>query len=192
MAERPDLPQIEIASQDDLWTWLDRNHAQQTSVLLVTWKKAAVAAYVGRDAVLDALIAYGWVDGRRYVHDDPKRTIQLISPRKPQPWADSYKRRAAKLEQEGRMHSAGRAVIASAKAAGLWDAAQDVDALAIPGDLAAGLGAHGAAKQFDQMAPSYRRNVLRWLSGAKRQETRDKRIGTIASYAARGEKVPQY
>ena len=60
----PDLEQVEVTSQAALWAWLETHHSQDASVLLVTWKKAAGETYVGRDAVLDALIAYGWIDGR--------------------------------------------------------------------------------------------------------------------------------
>lgn len=188
----PALCRVEIEAAQQLWDWLDSHHVQEDSILLVTYKKAAGARYVGREAVLDALIAYGWIDGRRYVHEDPERTMQLIGPRRQQVWAESYKRRAAQLEADGRMRASGSTAVQQAKQAGLWNTARDVDALVVPGDLAAGLSAHGATDRFAQMAPSYRRNVLRWLSTAKRQPTRDARIEKIASLAARSEKVPNY
>jgi uncharacterized protein YdeI (YjbR/CyaY-like superfamily) len=90
---------------------------------------------------------------------------------------------------EGRMHPAGLAAIAEAKAAGRWDETAAVDALEVPDDLAAALGAHGEA--FDALAPSYRRNVLRWLHSAKRPETRAARIARIVESVARAEKLPQ-
>ena len=190
-AALPDLAQVEIASSAALRAWLEKHHSQEASVLLVTSKKAAGATYVSREAVLDALVAYGWIDGRRYVHEDPLRTMQLIAPRKQQVWADSYKRRAAQLEADGLMQPSGRAAIAAARQAGLWDAAQDVDALVVPDALLSALRAQGAQARFEAMAPSYRRNVLRWLSAAKREATRAKRIAMIAGHTARGEKIPQ-
>ena len=39
--------------------------------------------YVSRDEVLDALLAYGWVDGRRYALDE-HQTMQLVCKRKQQ------------------------------------------------------------------------------------------------------------
>ncbi|WP_375265399.1 YdeI family protein [Planktotalea sp.] len=188
----PDLEQVEVTSQAALWAWLETHHSQDASVLLVTWKKAAGETYVGRDAVLDALIAYGWIDGRRYKHEDAMRTIQLIAPRAQTVWAETYKQRAVKLEQEGRMQDAGRTAIAFAKSAGLWNAGKDVDALLVSAVLAEALEAKHARSKFDAMAPSYRRNVLRWLNLAKQQKTQVARAEKIAEYSARGEKIPQY
>ncbi len=188
----PDLEQVEIASSDALWAWLEAHHEQEQSVLLVTWKKAAGERYVGREPVLDALIAYGWIDGRRYKHEDALRTIQLISPRAQKVWAETYKQRAMKLAQEGRMKDAGRAAIALAKSTGLWDAAQDVDALLVPDVLGVALDTKHARAQFDAMAPSYRRNVLRWLNSAKQEKTQLARADKIADFASRSEKIPQY
>lgn len=184
---------IEIDSAEALWTWLKHNHARAQGIWLVTWKKAPGAPYVSRDAVLDALIAYGWIDGRRMKHEDPARTMQLIAPRQQQVWAQTYKDRAARLCDQGLMRPPGQAAIDAAQAAGLWDAWSDVDALEIPTDLEKALAAHpGAAAWFAVSAQSYRRNVLRYLRSAKRPETRSKRAQQIADYAAKRQKVPQY
>jgi uncharacterized protein YdeI (YjbR/CyaY-like superfamily) len=183
--------QLEVRSAAELQAWLMKHHGQAGSVWLVTWKKAPGAPYVSVEEVLDELIKFGWIDGLRRKRDDG-RTMQLISPRKQQAWAASYKRRAERLEAEGRMHPAGRAAIAAAKAAGRWNEAAQVDALFVPTDLGEALrGCAAAERFFNAAAPSYRRNVLRWLHGAKRAETRAGRIARIVELSAKGEKVPQ-
>jgi uncharacterized protein YdeI (YjbR/CyaY-like superfamily) len=182
---------VEIETEGALWAWLSHHHSQPDSVWLVTWKARHPDRYVSRDAVLDALIAHGWIDGRR-LKLDADRTMQLISPRQQQAWAQSYKARAARLEAEGRMHPAGRAAVARGQDSGLWHASDPVDALVDPDDLLAALEHAGAAAWWRAAAPSYRRNILRWIATAKRPETRAKRLEIIASHAARGEKVPQY
>lgn len=184
--------QVEVRSAADLRAWLMEHHGQAESVWLVTWKKAPGAPYVSVGEVLDELIAFGWTDGLRRKREDG-RTMQLISPRRQQAWALSYKRRAERLESEGRMHPAGHAAIAAAKAAGRWDETAEVDALVLPDDLALALAAHPGAEQFfAASAPSYRRNVLRWLHGAKRSETRRSRIARIAQLSAQRVKVHQF
>lgn len=183
--------QVEVRSAAELRDWLMAHHAQAESVWLVTWKKAPGAPFVSTDEVLDALVAFGWTDGLRRKRDDG-RTMQLISPRRQQAWAESYKRRAARLEEAGLMHPAGQAAIAAAKQAGRWDETAEVDALLVPEDLDAALEAKpDAADYFHKAAPSYRRNVLRWLHGAKRAETRAARIVTIVNLSEQAKKVPQ-
>lgn len=190
MTDLPELAHVEIQDAAALWTWLAAHHAQPESVLLITWKAAHRTRFVSRDAVLDALIAYGWIDGRRY-QVDADRTAQLISPRKTGRWAQSYKDRAARLMAEGAMMPPGLAAIDAAKASGAWGDAKmaQVDRLAVPDDLDAALGPHRTG--WDRFAPSYRRNVLRWLALAKTAPTRTKRIDTIVAATAAGRKIPQ-
>ena len=182
---------IEIRSEEDFRAWMAAHHGQEASIWLVTWKAAHRDKYVSRDEVLDVLIAYGWIDGRRMKLDDD-RTMQLVSPRREQRWAKTYKDRAARLEAEGKMADPGRRAIADSKKAGLWDALEHVDDLVEPDDLLAALEAKRALDWWRGAAPSYRRNVLRRMTTAKKAETRAKRIGIISDAAAQGKKVPQY
>ena len=182
---------VEIDTEGALWTWLSEHHNQPDTVWLVTWKKHHPARYVSRDAVLDALIAFGWIDGRR-LKLDADRTMQLISPRQQQVWAQSYKTRAARLEADGRMQAAGRAALLRGQSSGLWHVSDPVDALLDPDDLLVALEQAGAGAWWRSAAPSYRRNILRWIAQSKRPDTRMKRLATVASHAARGQKVPQY
>jgi uncharacterized protein YdeI (YjbR/CyaY-like superfamily) len=182
---------VEVRNAAQLRDWLTVNHEQKESVWLVTFKKSTPEKYVSRQQVLDELLCFGWIDGVLRTLDD-KRTLQLISPRRHQIWAKSYKDRAARLIEQGHMQPPGFVAIEASKAQGLWDAMADVDALEIPEDLARTLsGTVGASARFDAYAPSYRRNVLRWIAIAKTDETRNKRVKTVADFAGRGEKVPQ-
>lgn len=185
------IPRVEITAPSQLEAWLERHHGDDESVWLVTWKAARADKYVSREQVLDVLVMFGWIDGRRMKLDDD-RTMQLISRRKQQIWAKSYKDRAERLIQEGRMHPAGQKAIDAARRSPLWDADAGVDALEVPDDLAGALDGLQARAWFDRAAPSYRRNVLRWIHRAKTEPTRNKRVGLVAQAAARGEKVPQF
>ena len=162
---------LEITNANQLWEWLSNNHLLGQSIRLVTWKAQHPDKYVGREEVLDALIAHGWIDGRRFVVDE-NRTAQLITARQQQAWSKSYKDRVVRLRSEGRMHPAGEERVAEGQASGLWDFFDDVDALIVPEDLAVVLDIH----LWDELAPSYRRNILRWIKLAKSQATRSARI----------------
>jgi uncharacterized protein YdeI (YjbR/CyaY-like superfamily) len=191
MMDHNKFERVEIKSEDDLWQWLQQYHGNSESVWLVTWKAAHADRYVSRDTVLDALIAHGWIDGRRLKLDDT-RTMQLISPRKQQVWAQTYKDRAERLRAEGKMHPAGDAAIEDARRSGRWTESELIDALVEPNDLTSALEANGGLLWWQAAAPSYRRNVLRWISGAKKPETRVKRIEKTSSLAAQQKKVPQF
>ncbi|MEM8922101.1 MAG: YdeI/OmpD-associated family protein [Actinomycetota bacterium] len=184
-----DRQRIEITSIEQLRSWLDRHHGQEDGVWLVTYKKHRPELSVGRGEVLDELIAHGRTDGALKRIDDD-RVMQAVSPRRSHIWARTYKERARRLLDEGRMHPAGLAAIEHAKAEGTWDEHDHVDDLLVPDDLAAAFAAApGSTDSFSSFPPSHRRNVLRWLAKAKRAETREKRIAEIARRAARGERI---
>jgi len=189
MVETDRFDKVEVDSAEALWSWLGDHHARRDGVWLVTFKKSVPDRYVSRETVLDALVAFGWIDGvRRKLDDD--RTMQLISPRRQQKWARTYKQRAERLEREGRMQPSGRVSVEQAKASGAWEADADIDALVVPDDLATALSGPADA-YFTQAPPSYRRNVLRWIARAKRPATRAKRIAVTVEACARGGRIPQ-
>ena len=56
-----------------------------------------------------------------------------------------------------------------------------------PRDFAAALNAVPAARKcFDAFAPSYRRDYIEWITGAKREATRHKRIEQAVEWIAEG------
>ena len=56
-----------------------------------------------------------------------------------------------------------------------------------PADLAAALKQHKvAAAAFEKFSPSHRREYIEWLTEAKRDETRQKRLATTLEWLATG------
>ena len=182
---------VEITNEQDLWIQLSNNFGSQESVWLITYKKSTPQKYLSREQVLDALIAYGWIDGIRRKLDD-QRTMQLIFQRKTQSWSATYKQRADRLEAEGRIQKSGRDALSQSKLLDLWDAMQDLDTLLIPNDLEILLDKdRTAATYFTDCPPSYKRNVLRWLKSAKTARTRQKRLHSIFTECKTENRIPQ-
>lgn len=189
MIESDRFVHVEVGSAAELRQWLDQHHAQTEAVWLVTFKKAVPDRYVSTAEVLDALVAFGWIDGIRRAVDD-ERTMQLISPRRTQPWAKTYKDRAERLIAAGEMHASGLASVETARASGAWDAMNEVDALVVPDDLRERLQDEPPAwQEFQQFPPSVTRNILRWIASAKTPATREKRIALTVSEAREGRRV---
>jgi uncharacterized protein YdeI (YjbR/CyaY-like superfamily) len=189
MIKTENFEKIEVTSSQELRSWLASNFQQKESVWLVTFKKSEADKYVSREEVLDELLCFGWIDGIRRVLDE-HRTMQLVSPRRAEHWAKTYKDRAAKLMQEGKMHESGLRAIALSKENGLWDFMDDADRLIVPEDLLQALRKNEAAELFfHTINPSSKRFVLRWLKLAKTEKTRNARINEIVSLSAKGEKL---
>ena len=149
-------------------------------------KHTGLASVSYNDAVEEAL-CFGWIDTT--VHPVDERFYkQLFTPRKPRStWAASNKARVARLSAAGLMTDAGLAVIEVAKRNGSWTSLDGIESLQPPPELVAALEVNAAAqRQWPIYTPACRKQFLFWLAGAKRAETRAKRIATIVDCASRG------
>ncbi|MDC3406649.1 YdeI/OmpD-associated family protein [Bacteroidia bacterium] len=190
MLKTENFKKVEIESQEQLRNWLRLNYSQEEGIWPVTFKKSEKEKYVSRDEVLDELICFGWIDGIRKKLDNT-RTMQLISPRRVQHWAKTYKDRAGKLIKENKMHQSGLDSIKKGKESGLWNFMDDVDNLEIPDDLKTALNKlEGAFDFFDNINNSSKRFVLRWIKLSKTEKTRNIRIAKIAKLSSISEKLP--
>jgi uncharacterized protein YdeI (YjbR/CyaY-like superfamily) len=184
-----DAPEVHAEDRAAWRAWLEVNHASESGVWLVSWRKGHGPRVEYEDAVEEAL-CFGWIDSQCGNLDD-RRSRQYFAPRKPTSgWAATNKARIERLISEGRMHPAGLAAIERARENGSWTLLDDVERGVIPDDLAAALAAHPpAAANFDGFPKSARRAMLEWIAQAKRPETREKRVREIAERAAANERA---
>jgi uncharacterized protein YdeI (YjbR/CyaY-like superfamily) len=62
--------------------------------------------------------------------------------------------------------------------------------LAVPADLKAALARSARAKKaFEQFPPSHRREYVEWITEAKREETRKRRVATAVEWMAAGKSM---
>jgi len=63
--------------------------------------------------------------------------------------------------------------------------------LPVPADLAEALGSAPAAlAYFEQLAPSHRKEYIRWIEEAKKLETRHRRVVKAVEMLSQGRKMP--
>ena len=81
----------------------------------------------------------------------------------------------------------------AAGADGSWSLLDDVENLVVPDDLAAAFEAHPpAAEHWEAFPRSVKRGILAWITQAKRDATRARRIEETASLAARNLRANQW
>ncbi|MEL6682472.1 MAG: YdeI/OmpD-associated family protein [Pseudomonadota bacterium] len=195
MAKRPleNVPEIAVASADDLRIWLAAEHAHSTGVWVVTKKKTASTGYVPLGDIVDTCLCFGWVDSLPRAKDE-LRTMLYISPRKPgSNWSRINKDKVARLVEAGLMHPAGAAVVERSKADGSWTALDDVENLVIPPDLQTAFDAQPGSEENWQAFPrSVKRGALEILLKARRTATRKAKIDTIVSDSAANQRPFQW
>lgn len=195
MAKRPltDKPQVVFETAAALRDWLANNGATSDGIWAVTFKKAVADRYVSTGEIVDACLAYGWVDSLTRGKDET-RTMLYICPRKAgSNWSRVNKDKVARLEADGLMTPAGQAVIDRAKADGTWTALDDVENLVIPGDLQTAFDASaGAEDNWHAFPRSVKRGALEILLNAKRAETRAAKVAQIVSDSAANQRPFQW
>jgi uncharacterized protein YdeI (YjbR/CyaY-like superfamily) len=182
---------IECSSAASWARWLKRHHASAAGVWLRIAKKDSGIASIDYPAALEEALCWGWIDGQRR-SEDAQYFLQRFTPRTRRSiWSQINRAKVLKLIDEGRMQPAGHAEIERAKADGRWDAAYEgVSAATVPPDLQAALDANKkAAKFFATLDSRNRFAVLFRTQGAKKPETRARRIAQFVEMLAKGEKI---
>lgn len=114
------LPHLQITSPQDLHNWLLENHGQEEGVWLVTFKKSVPDKYVDRWDVLDELLCFGWINGRRMKLDEG-HTQQLTTPRRVEHWSGTYKERPARLRARSPQAAQWNRECQTRKRKGTWE-----------------------------------------------------------------------
>lgn len=187
------LDRVQVHSREDWRAWLKKNHTRAEGIWLITFKKHMEDKYVDYDAIVEEALCYGWVDSRPRLLDADRRML-FIAPRKPKSvWSKLNKERVARLIKRGSMAAPGLKKIEEAKQDGSWSAIDHVEALTVPVDLAKALAKNKAAQEhFDAFPPSSRKIILLWVTSAKTERTRRKRIAATVELAAKNIRANHY
>ncbi len=167
-----------FTTKDDWRAWLEAHHATAGEVWLILYKKHTDKPGLSLEEAVEEALCFGWIDGVLRPIDEEKYALRY-SPRKSgSVWSETNKRRVRKLIKQGRMTEAGLAKIKEAKVNGEWRAAAlREDTTNIPDDLRQALKANAQARRnFDRLAPSHKRQYIYWITSAKTDKTRLRRI----------------
>ncbi len=172
-------------SRSEWRKWLARNCASQERIWLILYHARSATPSVHFQEAIEEAICFGWIDskGKRR---GPDSYYMCFSPRNPKStWGRRSRERAERMVNEGRMTRHGQEMIDLARRTGTWDRHADAQNTIVPADLARALAKDPPArKNFEAFAPSSRRVSLEWISKARREETRQRRIRQTVELAA--------
>jgi uncharacterized protein YdeI (YjbR/CyaY-like superfamily) len=192
-SRRDDAEQVHAETLAQWRAWLEANHARPDGVWFVSWKPATGRPSVPYEQVVEEALCFGWIDSSGRTLDGERSALWMAPRKRGSGWARSNKERIIRLEAEGRMTDAGRALIDAAKADGSWTLLDSVEAGEVPDDLAAAFESHAGSRAiWDAFPKSVRRAHLEWIVQAKTDATRAKRIADVADKASRGERANEW
>lgn len=189
--DRFDDPKL-FPSQAAFRTWLGKHHGRVAELWVGFWNKASGKKGLTYPEAVDEALCWGWIDGVKKKVDEERYTNRFTPRKAASKWSDVNLRRYAELEAAGRVAAPGKAAFArfdpSKHRAYSFEARPD----AFPPELEREFRWHRDAWAFfSAQPPGYRRIAIHWVSSAKREETRLRRLAQLVEVSAQGTRLPQ-
>ena len=175
----------------DFGAWLERHHASASELWVGYYKKATGKPSVTWEQTVDEALCFGWIDGIRKSRDDESYFIRF-TPRRPKSvWSQRNLELVERLTAKGRMMPAGLEAFAH-KDVHPDSGYRVADDAELTGEMIERFKSNPDAWNFYQeQPPGYRRQSARWVTSAKREETRDRRLSTLIDDSANGRRIKQ-
>ena len=172
-----------VTSREEWRAWLTMHYQSETEIWLIYYKKHTGRPRISYDDAVEEALCFGWIDSIVKRVDD-KKFAQKFTPRRDcTRWSALNKRRLRKLIREGRMTEAGLAKIDLVMLGEEAQAKQSQGDADIPRFVKQALMANAKAwENFRKLAPSHRRPYIQWITEAKKEETRERRLREAVSF----------
>jgi uncharacterized protein YdeI (YjbR/CyaY-like superfamily) len=181
-----------FSTEADFRRWLEANHATAPELLVGFWKKGGGKPSIDWPQARDQALCFGWIDGVRRSMGEDAYSIRFTPRRKGSIWSKVNVERYDALKTAGQMTASGkRAYEENKHKTGLYSYEKPLASLSSDEE-----------KQFRQnktawadwkaRPPGYRKQVLNWITTAKRPETRAKRLATLIEDSEAGRRIAGY
>lgn len=180
-----------FATPADFRAWLQEHHQTERELLVGFYKKGSGRPSITWPESVAEALCFGWIDGIRRTIDDESYSIRFTPRKRGSIWSAVNMRLVEGLIRDGRMQPAGLAA---------WEARdpaksaiysfEQKEAAQLDADAEARFRANPQAWSFWQaQPPGYRKQITHWLTSAKREETRARRLDTLIADCAAGKRI---
>ena len=174
-------------SQSEFRRWLEKNHAQETELLLGFYKKGSGKASITYPEALDEALCFGWIDGVRRSLGDDGYTIRFTPRKAKSIWSNVNVRHVERLKKLGRMAPAGLEAYAlrDPKKTGIY-AFENRPRELSPGYEKQFRSNKKAWEFFEKQPPGFKRLMIFRVMEGKQEETRQRRLAQLIEASAKG------
>jgi len=168
-----------FAKKRDEWrSWLEKNHKAETEIWLVYYKKGISKPSIAYTDSVEEAICFGWIDGLKKKIDDETYAHRFTPRKKSSKWSTLNIQYAKKMIEEGKMAEAGLEAFNQRenydKEILKVKAAKEIP---LTPEIEKALKENRTVwENFNNLAPSYKKQYVGWLVSAKRDETRERRL----------------
>mgnify|MGYP002634024145 CR=1 FL=1 len=172
--------------------WLQAHHTDTDMLWVGYYKKATGRPSVTWEETVDEALCFGWIDGIRKSLGKEAYVIRF-TPRKPKSvWSGRNIERAEALKAAGLMKQPGLDSYAHKDVHEHSGYTVGDQPEALPDEMVSEFKQHPEAWSFYQaQPPGYRKQTTAWVTSAKREETRVRRLATLIEDAANGLRIKQ-
>lgn len=179
-----------FAGQEALRDWFDANHADAGELWLGYHKRATGRPSVVWAEAVDEALCVGWIDGVVKRIDETAHVQRFTPRRRGSIWSAVNVANVERLIAEGRMRPAGVAAFEARRPDRTAVYAHEREVAELSAGEVARFQADPEAWVDWQARPrSYRRSATHWVTGAKRTETRARRLTTLIDDSHHGRTV---
>lgn len=179
-----------FATRDDFRAWLEAHHLSEPSAWIGYYRKGAGQVAMTYPEAVEEGLCFGWIDGITYRVDDEITASRFTPRRRGSVWSAPNVKRVTRLIEAGRMTPIGLAAFEArdhAISEGYSSATRPED---LPPAMLARLRSDPAARAYwEGQTVAYRRTAADWVISAKREETRQRRLGQLIADCAAGRPI---
>ena len=171
----------------DFCSWLERHHARADALLVGFYKKESGKPSITWPQSVDEALCFGWIDGIRRRIDDIRYSIRFTPRRRGSIWSNVNTKRVAELIKDKRMRPAGVKAFEARdpKKTGIYSFERETATL--PAEFEKAFRANTKAWKFwEAQPPGYRRLAAYFVTSAKQDETRRRRLDVLIRDSAQG------
>jgi uncharacterized protein YdeI (YjbR/CyaY-like superfamily) len=173
--------------------WLEAHHDKLSEHLVGFHKKGSGKPSITWPESVEVALCFGWIDGVRKSLNETSYTIRF-TPRKPtSTWSAININLVQKLTKQGLMHPAGLKAFAarSEKKSGIYSYEQRKTAR-FTREQEKQFRANKPARDFFQsQPPGYKQLTTYWVTTAKKEETRQKRLSELIAHSQHQCRIPR-
>jgi len=181
-----------FSTEADFHRWLQANHQTAAELLVGFWKKGSGKPSIDWPQARDQALCFGWIDGHRKSLGEDAYAIRFTPRRKGSIWSRVNVDRYEALKAAGLMTPAGeRAYEENKHRSGVYSYEKPLASLTAEEERLFCRN-KAAWADWEKRPAGYRRSALGWVTGAKRPQTRAKRLSELIAASSAGRRLPQY
>ena len=169
--------------------WLAKNHDRRDEVIVGLYKKGSAKKGITYEEARDQALCFGWIDGITRRVDDDSYCIRFTPRRRNSVWSQVNVGRVKELTRLGLMEAPGLEAFERGAGSRSTYSYENPDR-ELGAEYEKTFKKNAKAWEFfSDQPPSYRRGASWWVTSAKKEETRLRRLQTLIEDSEQGLRV---